>query len=228
LDEQGLAKGLASFGEDLARSLVNVDASRCLSLMEVLRAASRATGLLLDTPDCNEQRSDLQKEFTDAFTELTNLYDRTIKEIVDEYETCKMHADLVFQDSDDVIRKEISDSTTAIATAKKAIEGMEPHLSDANAAVETLRNHIENLEKTCEIDSDVSDHLSNIRGLIKDLEECPGRNDFQLDVPDWKPKAHNPSLLGVRPPSQGKGSDAKVAQPDTTSQTRPVAAEFPR
>jgi chromosome segregation ATPase len=213
VDEQSLAKGLASFGEDLARSLVNVNASRCLSLTEVLRAASQATGLLLDTPDCNKQRSDLQKQFTDAFTELTDLYDRTIKEIVDEYEACKMHADLIYNDADEEITKEISDATAAIATAKKAIEGMEPHLSDANSAVETLRNHIENLEKTCAIDSDVTEHLGNIRGLIKDLEECPGRNDFQLEVPDWTPKAHTPSL---------------VAQPNATLRKKRPTAEWPR
>ena len=92
-----------------------------------------------------------KNEFTNAFTELTNLYDRTIKEIVDEYEACKMHADLIYNDADEEITKEISDATAAIATAKKAIEGMEPHLSDANSAVETLRNHIENLEKTSPI-----------------------------------------------------------------------------
>jgi hypothetical protein len=184
----------------------------------VLRAASRATGLQLDTPECNEQRSNLQKEFTESFTELTDLYDRTIKEIVDEYEACKMNEDLVYQDADDEITKEISDATAAIATAKKAIEGMEPHLSDANAAVETLRKHIENLEKTCEIDSDVTEHLGNIRGLIKDLEECPGRNDFKLDVPDWQPKAHSPSLLRVAPAPNGKA--AGVAQPDLASTQR--------
>merc|ERR1719240_2244204 len=160
---------------------------------------------MLDTPDCNEQRSNLQKEFTTAFTELTNLYDRTIKEIVDEYEACKMHADLIYNDADEEITKEISDATAAIATAKKAIEGMEPHLSDANSAVETLRNHIENLEKTCAIDSDVTEHLGNIRGLIKDLESARGGTTSSWKSRTGRPKrtlraslpspTHTPSLV---------------------------------
>merc|ERR1719261_1604939 len=123
--------------------------------------------------------------------------------------------------ADEEITKEISDATAAIATAKRAIEGMEPHLSDANAAVETLRDHIENLEKTCEIDSDVSDHLSNIRGLIKDLEECPGRNDFKLDVPDWQPAYKpNPSLLHVGQQPKDQGSATRAAPPKLPPQKR--------
>jgi len=50
-----------------------------------------------------------------------------------------------------------------------------------------VRKYIDELNGTCEVTDEVSKHLFKIRGLITELQECPGRNDFTLTIPHWTP-----------------------------------------
>lgn len=178
--------------EELANSLVAVDARGCKAVMAVLTKVQRAHNLLpanttAETPACDQARNNLQKEFTTAFTEMTELYDRKAQEIGDTNDDCKLKAHEAFEEKNEAIKEMVKDATDSIANAKSTLEGLEPVLSDTKTSVEKLRAHIADQEKTCEMDDDVSEHLSNIRDLIVDLEECPGKNDFVLEIPEWKP-----------------------------------------
>jgi hypothetical protein len=175
--------------EELASTLVAVDARSCKAVMAVLLKVERAHNLTSGAPECDQARNNLQKEFTTAFTEMTELYDRKSQEIADTAEDCKLKAHEAFEEKDEAIKETVKDATDSIAKAKDTLEGLEPVLSDTKTSVDKLRAHIEEQEKTCEMDDDVSSHLTNIRDLIVDLEECPGKNDFVLEIPDWEPKA---------------------------------------
>merc|ERR1719440_2533246 len=58
-------------------SLVSVDLGRCKDFKNLIDEVGRSHSLQLDSPECEEARSNLQKEFTIAFNEITSLYDRT-------------------------------------------------------------------------------------------------------------------------------------------------------
>jgi len=175
--------------EELASTLAAVDARSCKAVMAVLVKVERAHNLTSHAPECDQARNNLQKEFTTAFTEMTELYERKAQEITDTAEDCKLKAHEAFEEKDEAIKETVKDATDSIAKAKDTLEGLEPVLSDTKTSVDKLRAHIEEQEKTCKMDDDVSSHLSNIRDLIVDLEECPGKNDFVLEIPDWEPKS---------------------------------------
>merc|ERR1719387_1155998 len=54
----------------------------------------------------------------------------------------------------------------------------------AKLEAEALALHIQSLKNDCNVDTAVSEHLKTVRRLIQSLNECPGRNDFKLTVPE--------------------------------------------
>lgn len=174
--------------QQLFESLAQVvaDTRKCRAFASaVVRAGSAAVA----TDDCDDKRKDLQKEFTKAYLAIADLYDRKVEELKQEHEECETKCTNTFTETDQSVKDEIKEATENIAKAKDTIEDLEPMLEEAKQSVERLRAHVKELEGSCKIGSDVSKHLSKIRQLITDLEECPGKNDFSLNIPEWTPKA---------------------------------------
>merc|ERR1719263_2572494 len=172
--------------------LVLVDLGRCKDLKNLIDEVDRSHSLHLMSPECEEARSNLQKEFTIAFNEITSLYDRTAEEINTRHEQCKEKAHTKFTEAEEEVKQMTKEATDSIAKAKETIEGLEPVIEETQESIDTLRKYIKEMEEECKTDEDLSEHLEKIQDLITDLKECPGKNDFVLDIPEWKPEDGGP------------------------------------
>merc|ERR1719213_174536 len=112
--------------------------------------------------------------------------------------------------AEEEVKQMTKDATDSIAKAKETIEGLEPVIEETQESIDTLRKYIKEMEEECKTDEDLSEHLEKIQDLITDLKECPGKNDFILDIPDWTPEG------GALPP---------VAEPEQSTAAAPSGAE---
>jgi hypothetical protein len=195
-------------------SLVSVDLGRCKDFKNLIDEVGRSHSLQLDSPECEEARSNLQKEFTIAFNEITSLYDRTAEEINKRLEMCKEKAHTKYTEAEEEVKQMTKEATDNIANAKETIEGLEPVIEETQESIDTLRKYIKEMEEECKTDEDLSTHLEKIQDLITQLEECPGKNDFVLEIPEWSPEG------GVLPPPP---ADTVSAVP--VSAVEPVSVE---
>merc|ERR1719453_2078055 len=107
-------------------------------------------------------------------------------------EQCKQKAHTKFTEAEEEVKQMTKDATDSIAKAKETIEGLEPVIEETQESIDTLRKYIKEMEEECKTDEDLSEHLENIQDLIMALEECPGKNDFVLDIPEWDPASGPP------------------------------------
>jgi len=133
--------------------------------------------------DCDSQREELQKAFTEAYITTRNLLKESQSDVEDT--TCvdtaeaKKAADLV------PLVSERERAASLIESSSQAIAALEPVLDLIDSRVEKLSDHIYNtLTPECAEAKEVSEALQKIRELILLLEECPGRNDFKLKIPE--------------------------------------------
>jgi len=143
--------------------------------------------------DCDSQRDQLQKAFTEAYITTRNLLKEAQKDVEDT--TCvdtaeaKKAADLV------PLVAERERASSLIESSSQSIAALEPVLDLIDSRVEKLSNHIYNvLTPECAEAKEVSEALTKIRELILLLEECPGRNDFKLKIPEEPEKAAEPQV----------------------------------
>jgi len=133
---------------------------------------------------CNQTRDLLQKEFTEAYTALVDLYNKGVQQATDDFEDCKRLADqekaLKIADIDNKIR----DATTNIFQARGVLDDLMPAHQKLTRGVEAMQKHLLDLRQECAEEEGVSEHLERVRRLIRVLDSCPGRNDFTLEVPD--------------------------------------------
>jgi hypothetical protein len=134
--------------------------------------------------DCDAARETLQEQFTKAFAEITKLRDAKAQQVSDEYNDCVAMAEGIKDEAFERLDGSIADSTTNIMRAREIIHSIDPLLEDAKKALAMVQAHLGELEKSCEEEDDVSEHLQRIRDLILSLEKCPGRHDFTLKMPE--------------------------------------------
>jgi hypothetical protein len=134
--------------------------------------------------DCGATRQVLQEEFNKAYKEITEL----LRERTDEAETEKSECEELAKDEENVrqsgANQNIKDATKNIQAAREVLNALNIMLDSLKREADKLRQHILALNKECELEGDVSEHLTKIRELIRSLQECPGRNDFRLKVPE--------------------------------------------
>jgi len=141
------------------------------------------TSSIPDKVDCDAQREELQKAFTEAVISTRDLLKEAQSDVEDT--TCvdtaeaKKAADLV------PLVSERERAASLIESSSQAIAALEPVLDLIDSRVEKLSDHIYNtLTPECAEAKEVSEALQKIRELILLLEECPGRNDFKLKIPE--------------------------------------------
>ena len=61
-------------------------------------------------------------------------------------------------------------------------------LHDVERAVNRMRTYVETITTECGNEAYIGHLYADIREKIIALQECPGRNDFIIDVPHWRPK----------------------------------------
>jgi hypothetical protein len=134
--------------------------------------------------DCDAMRTVLQEEFTKSWEEITRLKQEGETLAQERKELCFDEAKEVHNTKHATITQDIKDATRSIQMAKDVISALQPLLANAQLEAESLALHIQSLKNDCNVDTAVSDHLKTVRRLIQSLNECPGRNDFRLTVPE--------------------------------------------
>merc|ERR1719443_1568606 len=166
---------------------------RCLAFIEFAQKHSSSVIALKDVPKkaCDEQREELQKEFTKAYKDLAALK----KEAKERFEDTSRFEDAKSEKMAKLVplTAQREECVSKIEAATSAIASLEPVLENLKDRIEKLKHKIdEELVPECFEADEVSDTLTKIREVILSLEECPGRGDFALAIPKATPKGPAP------------------------------------
>jgi hypothetical protein len=169
------------------QSFAEMNLTQCKKAAEFLQASSRVKSRLTaieSIDDCDRQRQQLQDEFADAFIQITKLRDSTAQRIEEAHEDCIALADGAKDETHERLDSNIQESTQAISRAQEILNSLNPLLIDAKKGLKKVQDHMAELEASCAKEDDVSEHLQRVRDLIMSLEKCPGRHDYQLQMPE--------------------------------------------
>jgi hypothetical protein len=133
--------------------------------------------------NCHSARFKLKGEYEIAYLEIYQLLDEAIERKGDSREQCFEAAEKDYDDAVNGLGERIRKATEAIAKARKALEGLRPLLRDSERISKKMVRHLEKLKEDCQVSGEVTEHLRKVRRLIQSLEDCPGRNDYVLELP---------------------------------------------
>jgi hypothetical protein len=168
------------------KSFAEMNLTQCKKAAAFLQASSRIKSRLtsiVSKDDCDNQRQQLQDEFANSFIQITQLRDSTAQRIADAHEDCIALADGVKSEAHERLDSSITESTSSINRAQEILNALNPLLLDAKKGLKKVQDHMKELEDSCAKEDDVSEHLQRVRDLIMSLEKCPGRHDYQLQMP---------------------------------------------
>merc|ERR1719409_2690324 len=140
--------------------------------------------------DCHAARAQLQQDFRDAFKALGQLYNEEIYTIEANRSICMNEATYNYKagvEGIDGIDDQIQDAAGKIHEAQGEIARLEPMLHDVERAVNRMRAYVETITTECGTEEYIGHLYADIQKKIIELQECPGRNDFIIDVPHWRP-----------------------------------------
>jgi hypothetical protein len=136
---------------------------------------------------CDRQRKKLQKVFSKAYNTLKDL-EKDAKERSED-ETCFSTANATKASMLVPLVAQRDAAVAKIEYSGEAIAALQPVLNMVNTRAEKMRAHIDStLTPECQEASDVSKYLTLVRELILSLQECPGRGDFMLKIPEASEK----------------------------------------
>jgi hypothetical protein len=177
-----------------ATSFVEMDESSCQTFTSLLERVQKSHGKKIKLSargNCHEMRSELEADFKEAFKVLGHLYNEEIYTMEENRSICLNTATYNYKagvEGIDGIDDQIQDAAGKIHEAQGEIARLEPMLHDVERAVSRMREYVDSIKGKCESESYVGHLYEQIRDKIKELQECPGRNDFIIDVPHWRPK----------------------------------------
>jgi len=132
---------------------------------------------------CDAQRKELQEAFTEAVIKTRDLLKQAQADAKDT--TCLELVDAKRASSLVPLVSERERASSVIDSSSEAIAALDPVLSLLKSRVEKLTDHIDSvLTPECSEAKAVSEALQKIRQLILELEKCPGRNNFKLEIPE--------------------------------------------
>lgn len=143
--------------------------------------------------NCHEERQYLQDLVNKTTIFIRKLKSDKRKEIAESYSECMSEATYVYKfavESRDCstgpcVDRRIQLAALEIHDAQNVISTWEPRLHDVEQAAARLRSYLVQLNTTCVLDEKVNGELRKVEEKIRELAECPGRNDFRLTVPHW-------------------------------------------
>jgi len=154
----------------------------CLRVVNFLNR--NESGTKYSAVDCDAAREVLQDEFSKSYVEIVKLLKDQLELAKNEKDDCVKLAEAENAERVAAANADIKEATRNVEIAKNSLELLEPLLLNGQSEAEKLEAHILNLQDTCVVDANVTDHLKRVRSLIDSLLKCPGRNDFKLMVPD--------------------------------------------
>lgn len=183
-------KNLALNAPPTSTSMVELDAEACAKL----EALAKKHG---DDPfagmNCHQEREELQRVINATAETIRELRDDKRQENTEYYSECLSEATFTYKfaiesrdcDTSPCVDRRIQISAMEIHDAQNVIATWEPRMHDVEHAAERLRSYLEQLNSTCALDELVDGDLRKVQEAIRELAECPGRNDFDLKIPHW-------------------------------------------
>merc|ERR1719484_43801 len=177
-----------------AASFVEMGEEACQSFSSLVERVQKKHGKkvkLSQTPDCHAKRSQLETDFKNAFKALGQLYNEEIYTQEQNRSICLNAATYNYKagvEGIDGIDDQIQDAAGKIHEAQGEIARLEPMLHDVERAVNRMREYVKSITSECGTEEYIGHLYESIRDKIKALQECPGRNDFIIDIPHWRPK----------------------------------------
>jgi hypothetical protein len=177
-----------------AASFVEMDESSCQSFTSLLERVQKTHGKKLKfsaSGNCHEMRASLETDFKEAFKALGQLYNEEIYTAEENRSICLNSATYDYKagvEGIDGIDDQIQDAAGKIHEAQQEISRLEPMLHDVERAVNRMRTYVQSITTECGTEEYIGHLYEDIRDKIKALQECPGRNDFIIDIPHWRPK----------------------------------------
>merc|ERR1719428_571463 len=205
---------LGEFTQETCLAFVHFMNRRSHSLGDGDAAVRRTAKIANPKQACEQQRGELQKEFTKAWKDITDL----MKDAKERAEDTSCYEDATTKKTAALVplsaAREVA--TARIEHANDAIAALEPVVTMLKDRIAKLIDHIdEKLTPECMEAGEVSKILANIRELIVMVEECPGQGNFRLLIP--KVKATVAPVVAT--------TDAPM--PATTDAPMPATTDFP-
>jgi len=188
--KQLISQHIESVGSEFDQQnagLLQLNATTCQGVVNYLNRRNEekeSNSTKYTALDCDAMREVLQQEFTKSWEEITRLKQEGEQLASEKKDMCYDEAKDVHNSKHTTITQDIKDATRSIQMAKDVISALQPLLDNAKLEAEALALHISSLKDDCNVDTEVSEHLKTVRRLIESLNECPGRNDFKLTVPE--------------------------------------------
>merc|ERR1719235_1530015 len=173
---------LGEFTQETCLAFVHFMNRRSHSLGDGDAAVRKTAKIANPKQACEQQRDELQKEFTKAWKDITDL----MKDAKERAEDTSCYEDATGKKTAALVplaaAREVA--TARIEHANDAIAALEPVVTMLKDRIAKLIDHIdEKLTPECMEAGEVSKILANIRELIVMVEECPGQGNFRLQIP---------------------------------------------
>merc|ERR1719263_842184 len=166
----------------------------CQSFSSLIERVQKTHGskIKLSQPaSCHAARAQLETDFRDAFKALGQLYNEEIYTREENRSICLNTATYNYKagvEGIDGIDDQIQDAAGKIHEAQQEISRLEPMLHDVERAVSRMRAYVTTITTECGTEEYIGVLYKKISKKITELQECPGRNDFIIDIPHWRPK----------------------------------------
>jgi len=177
-----------------AASFAEMGEEACQSFSSLVERVQKKHGkkIMLKQPSaCDSARTALEADFKNAFLALGKLYNEEIFTMEQNRSICLNEATYNYKagvEGIDGIDDQIQDAAGKIHEAQGEIARLEPMLHDVERAVNRMRTYVETITTECGTEEYIGHLYKDIQEKIIALQECPGRNDFIIDVPHWRPK----------------------------------------
>lgn len=174
----------AGTGEDSFVQQSAWTTAQCLAFLEFQKKHQKHASV--DSPqkkrDCDAQRDELQKTFTKAYISIRKEVRNAEADVKDT--TCRDTAEAKKAADMVPLVSEREHASSLIESSTQELSALTPVLQLVGDRAEKLSEYIEeSLTLECAEANLVSEALEKVRELILLLEECPGRNDFKLEIP---------------------------------------------
>jgi len=196
---------------------------RCLLFVDFARRNMQDPNGTVNERSCDLQRKELQAAFDLAYVTVTDLLGKAKERVEDK--SCFEEAEAKHTSEIVPLVGQREQASSRIEASTQALASMKPVLSFVQNRAEKLQAHIDlALKPECSQAAEVSKALNDVRNLIISLEECPGRNDFKLQIPssgtstlgtDVCPADNSFCPKGLFPCASGPGVGGCFTEPDS-------------
>jgi len=132
---------------------------------------------------CDTQRSQLQEAFTSSYTTVRDLMKSALARSEDT--SCVSNAESKNAAARVPLLQAREEASSKIEFSTTSLASLSPVLNLAKERVDSMQKDIDGkLTPECTSAAEVSETLQNVRDLILSLDKCPGRNSFQLNIPE--------------------------------------------